>query len=441
MSAITYLYGISIVSTILTAVVGVILARGIVRPSHLVRRISHPEAPAIKVARRKIAIDARPMIGEPMGPGNAYRVFGIGHYLRNLTLELAEADSGMDFVLWSSALKHLPPKWFDEFASSHKHVRSIHLKLPNQAIDFAALHGRLKFLEDFIGPVDVSWEVNYFPVRPGDAYSICTVHDLSFETREFRRSRGAYNERSARNAGLADKITTVSEASRRVILDSLQDVSPQKVEVVYGAASRIFEATRAETRIRSVREAYDLPANYFLFAGEAAPRKNLPNLVRAFQVVRVKHPDLHLVMIGLRFEELERLIWSSSDHAELTNVRVLGYVPEHDLPAVYAAGRALVYPSFDEGFGLPIVEAMKSGQIVIASDIPTSREVGLDAPLFVDPHRHESIAQGMFDVLNYAESSRSAKINRGLVVADRFSWQQSAAQMLRLFEEGCRRSR
>ena len=178
-----------------------------------------------------------------------------------------------------------------------------------------------------------------------------------------------------------------------------------------------------------------------MYAGEAAARKNLGNLIRAFQAVRRKRPESHLLMAGLLEHELTALMTQVGETADLTNVRVVGYVPQEDLQVLYQQSEALVYPSFDEGFGLPIVEAMKMGQIVVASDIPASHEVARDAALFVTPDRHESIAEGMIEALIMSDEERRLRIEKGFDAANRFSWSRSRDRMLELFEEGFRENR
>ena len=380
------------------------------------------------------------MIGEPTPQGHTNRVFGVGQYLRNLVTEFANVDSDIQFILWSSAARHGTPQWLDSLVRSHKNFSAVHIKLPNRLVDRAAYWSRLRFLPGIVGPIDVSWEVNYFPLKPRHAYSICTVHDLSFLRPEFQRNH-AYNELAATDAALADKITTVSETSKLKILSTLDDLTSDRVQVVYGAAAPLFDISPPEHRSAAVRDAYQLPASYFMYAGEAAARKNLGNLIRAFQAVRRKRPESHLLMAGLLEHELTALMTQVGETADLTNVRVVGYVPQEDLQVLYQQSEALVYPSFDEGFGLPIVEAMKMGQIVVASDIPASHEVARDAALFVTPDRHESIAEGMIEALIMSDEERRLRIEKGFDAANRFSWSRSRDRMLELFEEGFRENR
>jgi glycosyltransferase involved in cell wall biosynthesis len=433
-------YWVLTVLALLGATLSVLIAHRKATPlSRLVRTINHevagadlPEpneehgsAPAI-VRRRRVAIDARPMIGQPTDKG--FRVYGIGQYLTHLAKAIIQQDTQTEYVLWTSAWKYDVPEWYQDFLASHSNVRGIHLGLPNRLVDPLAYH-RFRFLHELVGNVDVSYDANYFSIKPGHAYSICTVHDLSFRETRFQRNRN-WQEKAAWRAGLADKITTVSRASRSVILEKIPGATPENVEVIYGAADDRFSPAAGDARHQFVRERYGLPEAYFICVGEPVARKNLPNLVAGFEAIRRSRPELSLIMTGFDQGQLKALLGRDVD-----NVRAVGFVPDEDLPPLYRGAKALLYPSIEEGFGLPVVEAMKTGQIVVTSDTLALNEIagGVAITTSLD---EMAISSALERVLNMTPTERSSRIEGGIARSANFSWEQSATQMLRLFEEG-----
>ena len=311
--------------------------------------------------------------------------------------------------------------------------------MPNRMIDRAAYSTGRYFFEELIGRVDVSYEANYFPMRAGRAYSICTVHDLAFRDDRFRRR--VLTEEAAWWSARADKITTVSQASKKVILAKVKGVREDQVEVIYGAADERFNRAFAKRELKRVRDVHGLPERYFLYVGEAIARKNLPMLIRGFQMVRARSPEVFLVMVGFGQSELLDLIRSTDPGCDLANVRAIGYVAREDLPSLYHAARALVWPSRDEGFGLPLVEAMSTGQLIVTADIPASREIAGGDAIFFDPDRPDEIRDRLLSALNMSDEERSGLIETGVRrVNERFSWKTSARAMLELFAEGFRAS-
>jgi glycosyltransferase involved in cell wall biosynthesis len=137
------------------------------------------------------------------------------------------------------------------------------------------------------------------------------------------------------------------------------------------------------------------------------PRKNLPRLVQAFELVRARRPELELVVAGTRGKE-----------PLPAGVTMLGYTPTEDLFRLHRSAAAFVYPSLYEGFGMPIVEAMASGTPVVSSSHPSLDEASGDAAVRVDPVRPEAIAAGIERALDERESL----VAGGLAHSKRFTW-------------------
>ena len=198
---------------------------------------------------------------------------------------------------------------------------------------------------------------------------------------------------------------------------------------------------RARERHR-ILERYQIRYPFLLYAGSIRPQKNIPRLIEAFAVVRgglENHPgyrDLRLIIIGdeiSRHPDVRRaVIHSRVEHC----VRFLGFIPIRN-PAHFSRARhGLRFPSLYEGFGLPPLEAMASGTPVIASAVSSLPEVVGGAAMLVNPENVFDIARGISEVL-LNDELRKELIVKGRIQAARFSWAQTATEVLRLYEDIC----
>ncbi|HEX6975461.1 MAG TPA: glycosyltransferase family 1 protein, partial [Vicinamibacterales bacterium] len=154
---------------------------------------------------------------------------------------------------------------------------------------------------------------------------------------------------------------------------------------------------------------------YFLFVGNDKPHKNVPRLVEAFREVRRRDESLRLVMVGAAFERF----------AEVPGVITTGFVSVERLAAIYRGAIALVMPSLEEGFGLPVAEAMACGTPVIASDIPSLREVTGGAALHADARSVAELASAMEEILGDV-TLRQELAELGPKRAHAFTWKRCA---------------
>lgn len=185
-------------------------------------------------------------------------------------------------------------------------------------------------------------------------------------------------------------------------------------------------------RVRAVRERYGLPERFLLYVGRMNERKNISNLLKAVGILQDK--TIKLVLAG-------KVDWKMFDlHEKIKGLGLqdrallLGQVREEDLPVIYAGATVFCYVSFAEGFGLPPLEAMACGVPVVVSDRDSLPEVCGDAGSYVDPQKPEAIAAAI-DRLLADRGLREEKRAQGLLQAKRFSWRQSAGELLRVCRE------
>lgn len=263
--------------------------------------------------------------------------------------------------------------------------------------------------------------------------TVLTVHDLIF--RRYPQHHKPLN-RWYLNATLplycrrADHIIAVSEQTKRDVMASY-GVPAQKISVIYEAADPQFQPQAPEA-VAAVRARYRLPERYLLCVGTIEPRKNLGRVLAAFERLHAERLTDALVIVGKRgwlFDDFfARLEQSPTKQA----VIFPGFVPDADLPTVYAGAQALAFPSEFEGFGLPVLEAMACGAPVVCSTTSSLPEVAGAAALLVDSADTDAITAALRRVA--ADADLAAELaRRGVAQAARFSWQRAAAETLAVY--------
>ena len=234
----------------------------------------------------------------------------------------------------------------------------------------------------------------------------------------------------------AAAIITVSQHAKQDIVNVLR-VPPGKVYVVYEAAAPQYRMIDDECELDRVRRKYDLHQPFVLYVGTIEPRKNLSRLVQAF--ARACRSSTQLVLVGPLGWKYAALLKQIEALQLGTAVRLIGYVPDHDLPALYSLAHVFAFPSIYEGFGLPIVEAMACGAPVLTSNRSSMIELGDGAAQLVDPFSVEAMADGLQRVLS--DTTLRAELRcAGLERAAQFSWTRAAEETVRVYEQIGRRA-
>ncbi len=246
----------------------------------------------------------------------------------------------------------------------------------------------------------------------------------------------------------AARVLTNSDTLGRE-LESLAGVPREKMATVYAAADERFRRVEDEDRLRQVREQYGVPAGRFFlvvarggarlqYTGETiCPRKNVEGVLAAFGRVRESVPDCPpLIVLGAGItERLQPAVLRR--YVDPAAVRVLGLVDHADMPAFYSMAGALVFPSYYESFGIPLVEAMACGCPVITSNASACPEVAADASLIVPPDDVDGLTSAMTRILREPGLVERLRA-RGIVRARDFSWQRSAQLLLTELERAAR---
>ncbi len=229
----------------------------------------------------------------------------------------------------------------------------------------------------------------------------------------------------------ADVVFTLSDHARGTIEEKL-GVDPSKIIVTHLDAGDDFHRSSTPDAVAAF-DALKLPERYIYFPANFWPHKNHSNLLEALRLLTSRHPNLHLVLTGAPDTGQKRVQSEASRLKLAARVCFLGYQPRPVVAEIYRHSCALAFPSRFEGFGIPIVEAFRSGTPVLASNTTSCPEVAGDAGLLVDPDDPGQIAEGLHRLLT-EPGLRSELIAKGLHRAARFSWDVAADQTLAEFD-------
>ena len=368
----------------------------------------------------RIAIDAH-SVGNQLAGNETYAV--------NLIEALAEIDQSNQYTLYvtrQSAIDRFANRW-----PNFNVKRTVpHTPLVRIPVTLSAELRR--------NPVDVL-HVQYTAPPLAPCPVVATIHDLSFEhlPETFnRRSRAQLRLTVRRTARKAAQILTLSEFSRRDIVDTYR-IAPDRVSVTPAAASSHFKPIEDETELRKIREIYGIERDYILSVSSIQPRKNLIRLIEAYSCLRGLRPEgklPQLILVGKRGWLDNETFRAAQRHSANNDIAFTGYVAENDLSALYSGATCFVYPSFFEGFGLPVLEAMQCGAPVIAGNRTSIPEVVGNAGLLFDPFDANSLVQALTRVLDDSEYRAALRI-QGLERAREFDWKQTARMTLQAYEK------
>lgn len=355
---------------------------------------------------------------------------GIGYFALQLLNRMAVSHPEDEFVFFFDR------KYSRKFVFS-KNVKPVVIPLPTR-------HPVLwKVYFDYLLPVychlyniDVFFSPeNYIP-RVKSIPTICTIHDLNFMYNKKYIGSSSHQKYFMKyfpkNALECKKIVTVSEFSKKDIVNKME-VPTGKVHVVYNAANPLYEP-KSEQDNQKTKDKYTQGKDFFYFVGAIHKRKNLVGIFEAFDLFKkATHSDVKLVVVGNKkwWEEDIAKAYESMQYKE--DVVFTGRMEVEQLAYVVSASLGLVFPSFFEGFGIPVVEAFQSHTPVITSNTTSLPEVAGDAALLVDPHNSQEIADAMKTLYQDKEIKQNL-INKGIEQNKLFSWEESSEKLWKIIK-------
>ncbi|HSW87860.1 MAG TPA: glycosyltransferase family 1 protein, partial [Candidatus Saccharimonadales bacterium] len=283
---------------------------------------------------------------------------------------------------------------------------------------------------------DVFFTPSHYAPRFSPVPTAIAIMDVAYlKFPELFASKDLYQLRewTKYSAHNAKKIFTISESSKNDIIKEYQ-AKPGNVIVTYPG---IKENSRGETMFLSkkhmdeLKKKFTISENYILFVGTLQPRKNITKLIESFSEVlkKSKKKDLELVIVGKKGWQYEEILEAPEKFGVSDNVKFLDFVSDEDLPSLYKHALCYVLPSLYEGFGLPVLEAMKYDCPVITSNVSSMPEAGGDAALYVDPTDVADITEKIVTLIDN-EKLRQELIGKGQKQIKKFSWEKTAKETL-----------
>jgi glycosyltransferase involved in cell wall biosynthesis len=343
-------------------------------------------------------------------------------YVRSLLNGFAAADQESEFITYLSmdaAESWVPSRFPVRRIAANPFLRlgcDFALKLRRDRVDL--LH--VQYTAPLACPVPV----------------VVSVHDVSFlEHQEYFPFYRALQlrltvRRTIRNAA---RILTVSEFSRDAIARGY-GLDPDRIAMVHNAAAPWFHPVRREAALAQALERFGIRAPFILAVGDLQPRKNHAGLIRAFaELIQANsHLPHELVLAGKETWFGGRVRDAARHSGVADRIRFLGFVSDDDLLHLYNACELFCFPSFYEGFGLPVLEAMACGAAVCCSNTSAIPEVADGAALLFDPYDTDQIARAMLDLILSPEL-RARMQRLGSQRAMQFSWEKTAQETLDVY--------
>jgi len=356
---------------------------------------------------------------------DAKRVFsswsGLGNYSRDLVRILATYYPENQYLLFNKKKSERGDEILKlpnvTFVQTTKGTLSRQLKtgIDAQNNDADIFHG-------LSGELPLRW--NSKPIK-----KIVTIHDLIFE--RFPQyytwiDRKIHFWKFKKASVSADKIIAISEQTKKDIIHYLK-VPESKIEVVYQGCHASFKEKQSEGVLNQIKEKFNLPEKFILNVGTIEPRKNLLNVVKA-----LKDSKIPLVVVGAKKPKYFKLIEKT---VRLSGVEVffLEKVSMQELSAIYKLADIFIYPSFFEGFGIPVIEALFSETVVITSNTSCLPEAGGPDSVYVNPENVDDI-RAKINFLWDNESERKRRAEKGLEFVQKFNDEMIAIELMKVYK-------
>jgi len=363
---------------------------------------------------------------------------GVSNYTLNLVRHLLKNDRQNTYKLFFSSLRLPLPKEIIEFSRRYKNVSLYSCKLPLSFLSFLWNKLHIFPIELFIGKCDIFHTSDWTQPPSIKAKTLTTVHDLTpflYPKWLHKKIVTTHHQKMYWASRKCQHFICVSENTKNDLLKIFPKINPSKCSVIYEAAEdkygeflKLSKEKQAQ-KISSIEKQYGLN-KYILSQGTREPRKNLPNLIAAFNLYRQKYPKskVELAITG-------KYGWGK-DVLHLKNpfIKILGYIPEKDMVGLHAKALFLAYPSLYEGFGLPLIKSMKLGVPVLSSNTSSMPEVVGNSGVLVEPNSVNSIYQGILKLLS-SSSFRHQLSQKSIKNASKFSWDITAVKTIDLYKQ------
>lgn len=362
----------------------------------------------------KIAYDAKRFF---------HNASGLGNYSRDLVRILAKYFPENEYILINknksergSDIIENPNVRFVE-TSKGSMSRQFKMGKDSQKQNADIFHG-------LSGELPLKWDKK--PIR-----KIVTIHDLIFVRYPqyysfFDRKIHLWKFKKA--VGSADKIIAISEQTKRDIIQFLK-VPESKIEVIYQGCHKAFKEQQSVDFIQQTKKKFNLPERFILNVGTIEDRKNLFNIVKA-----IKDTGIPLVVVGKKTKYFQKIADFIQNNKMEKQVHFLESVSMDELAVIYKLADIFVYPSFFEGFGIPVIEALFSKTVTVTSNTSCLPEAGGPNSVYIDPNNYLDI-QSKIKFLWDNESERKRRADKGFEFVQKFNDESIANELMTLYRK------
>ena len=375
-------------------------------------------------------------IGIDGNEANIAKRVGIGEYAYELLVEFYKLrEKGNNSVHFTIYLKNPPLEDMPKATSWWKYCIVKPHKLWTQI-------GLPFYLFTRFQRPDVFFTPSHYSPRFSPVPTVMSIMDLSyihFPSLFAKSDLYQLKNWTSYSVKQARKIFTISNASKDDIL-TIYKKKPSDVIVTHLGIKDGSGSIDKDSRenMEKLVEKFGLTNNYILFVGTLQPRKNIARLIEAVSLLKDK--DVQLVVVGKKGWIFEDILSAPEKFNISERVKFLDFVSDEDLPSLYKHAKIFVLPSLYEGFGLPVLEAMKNGCPVITSNTSSLPEAGGEAALYVDPENVQDIAEKIETLLK-DEKLRDTMVKKGYEQIKQFSWEKTARQTLEVLEDVAKRGK
>jgi glycosyltransferase involved in cell wall biosynthesis len=242
----------------------------------------------------------------------------------------------------------------------------------------------------------------------------------------------------------AKHLLTISQSTKNDIIKYYQ-IDSKKITVAYpGYDKNKFKIQKAKGKIEEVKKKYKIKGNYILFLSTLKPSKNIEGLLAAYKILITKkasetgmsqYPHVQLVIAGKKGWLFAKIFAKVKALGLKNKVIFTDFVEEEEVPLLMSGAKVFVLPSFWEGFGIPVVEAMACGTPVVVSKVGSLPEIVDDMGVIVDPYDPNDIARGISEVLHYDTAQYHSQMTKGIERAKKFSWEECARKTIKVLEK------
>lgn len=369
----------------------------------------------------KVAFDAKRITHNSTGLGN------YGRYVIDILSDYYP-ENAYDLYSPSKGKDHLRNKLREKKNITYHYPSPIDSLLKSVWRSYGIIKDLKKFSPDIFHGLS-----NELPIglKKAGIQSVVTIHDLIFiRYPQFYKKidRTIYNHKFRKACEQADRVIAISDMTRQDIIKTYH-IPEEKIDVVYQGCAPLFLKQVSPEQKEKIRTKYNLPSRYILSVGSIEQRKNLLLIVRA---LRQLGKDIHLIAIGKRTPYTDIVETYIKENNMQQQVSILNNVPFEDLPGFYQMADLFIYPSFFEGFGIPIIEALHSNIPVIAATGSCLEEAGGPDSLYVEPNDVNDLSEKINWILSTPAQAELMK-KAGKEYVKRFTDQQIANDLMNVY--------